>query len=655
MKSNIKKHNSDSSKIILSIGMIVKNEEKHLENCLSALKKLMDQISCELIIVDTGSTDRTKEIALKYTDKVYDFEWINDFAAARNYGLERAVGEWFMFLDADEYIDEDVSEMVTFFNMPELYNKYNSASYIIRNYFHEHSKVCTDFLGSRLVRLLPGVKFSGAIHESLPQYFPHGVFSTVFHHYGYLNDDKKVVEDKRERNRTPMLEEYEKDPKNQRILSLMVDVYSDDEHTERFYNEWLEVARNEPNHPYRNACYAGLSGFYANRERYDEALDIANEFFNVDDAKESVTVVEVYYIMARVYMNQDKFEDAYKYFLKYFDSIEDYKSGKLGMMDLRCKPVNGLQEYECQEQVMKAARCLFNMDKYSEALEMLERVDIKEIIIPNLRLYLNVIRDLVGKTKDYGKLASYYEKILDLNDPDKESLILYLMEEYYIDHESERPEFIKSLAMSNVDGDFIKLMKILDNPYDVNMMEKLQELTDTVSIWSDGFSELTYLDMKYDVDFSVPIEKMGYEEIRQQFPLIAKAHKDFAEVALKCCKYEKFTDSIKKLFWMISALETASLSSKELPNDEKLELYNNFVASLADYVNNIYNPELLNPADIEVLPPLHRFGYYMGAGQTMLSCGDSVGYIRSLKEALKYCEPMKDIVALLLKEFEENF
>ena len=72
-------------------------------------------------------------------------------------------------------------------------------------------------------------------------------------------------------------------------------------------------------------------------------------------------------------------------------------------------------------------------------------------------------------------------------------------------------------------------------------------------------------------------------------------------------------------------------------------------------MNNIYNPELLNPADIEVLPPLHRFGYYMGAGQTMLSCGDSIGYIRSLKEALKYCEPMKDIVALLLKEFEENF
>lgn len=98
-----------------------------------SFEKVYDQIPCELITC-TGSTDRTKEIALKYTDKVYDFEWINDFAAARNFGLEKAKGKWFMFLDADEYMDEDCSEMVSFFSMPELYEKYNSASYIIRNY-----------------------------------------------------------------------------------------------------------------------------------------------------------------------------------------------------------------------------------------------------------------------------------------------------------------------------------------------------------------------------------------------------------------------------------------------------------------------------------------------------------------------------------------
>ena len=202
MKSNIKIKKPDKNKIILSVGMIVKNEEKHLDNCLSALKKLLDRVPSELIIVDTGSTDKTKEIALKYTDKVYDFEWIGDFSAARNYGLEKAVGEWFMSVDADEYLDDDFDEMVKFFTMPEVNQRYNSASFVIINYSSmETSKsVVDEFLAPRLVRLMDGVCFHDKIHEWLPQPNPHGVFSTKFHHYGYTFDDQDLLERKGERN-----------------------------------------------------------------------------------------------------------------------------------------------------------------------------------------------------------------------------------------------------------------------------------------------------------------------------------------------------------------------------------------------------------------------------------------------------------------------
>ena len=107
MKSNIKmRRNINKSGIILSVGMIVKNEEKHLENCLSALKKLLDNVPSELIIVDTGSTDRTKEIAAKYADKVLDFEWIDDFSAARNFCAKNASNNWILALDCDEYVNK---------------------------------------------------------------------------------------------------------------------------------------------------------------------------------------------------------------------------------------------------------------------------------------------------------------------------------------------------------------------------------------------------------------------------------------------------------------------------------------------------------------------------------------------------------------------
>lgn len=92
--------------ISISLCMIVKNEEKVLSRCLDSLKGLMD----EIIIVDTGSEDRTKEIARRYTDQVYDFEWTGSFADARNYSFSKATKEYIYCADADEELDQENRE-----------------------------------------------------------------------------------------------------------------------------------------------------------------------------------------------------------------------------------------------------------------------------------------------------------------------------------------------------------------------------------------------------------------------------------------------------------------------------------------------------------------------------------------------------------------
>ena len=92
--------------IRISLCMIVKNEEQVLKRCLDSIVDLMD----EVIIVDTGSTDKTKEIAAQYTDMIYDFKWIDDFSAARNFAFSKATCEYIYTADADEVVSDENRE-----------------------------------------------------------------------------------------------------------------------------------------------------------------------------------------------------------------------------------------------------------------------------------------------------------------------------------------------------------------------------------------------------------------------------------------------------------------------------------------------------------------------------------------------------------------
>lgn len=88
----------------ISICIIAKNEEKHMEVFLSSIKKYMGAYPYEIVLVDTGSTDATIEIARRFTDNIFHFDWINDFSAARNFSISCAQNNWILVLDCDEYL-----------------------------------------------------------------------------------------------------------------------------------------------------------------------------------------------------------------------------------------------------------------------------------------------------------------------------------------------------------------------------------------------------------------------------------------------------------------------------------------------------------------------------------------------------------------------
>lgn len=145
---------------MLSLCMIVKNEEKTLNQCLKAAKDYID----EIIIVDTGSQDKTKEIALKYTNKVFDFEWCNDFAKARNFSISKASNDWILILDADEIIENiDLNTVKQFCN-----EEYNIVGRLKRINVYEDNYGTKKYI-ERVNRLFNRnyFQYEGIIHEQV--------------------------------------------------------------------------------------------------------------------------------------------------------------------------------------------------------------------------------------------------------------------------------------------------------------------------------------------------------------------------------------------------------------------------------------------------------------------------------------------------------
>ena len=142
--------------------MIVKNEEKVLDRCLSSIADLCD----EVVIVDTGSTDSTKSIAAKYTDHVYEFKWIDDFSAARNYAFSKCTCDYIYSADADEYLDEE--NQTSFKN---LLSVLDPAIEIVQMHYYEPG--ISDVLNSRseyrpkLYKRLRTFRWVDPVHETV--------------------------------------------------------------------------------------------------------------------------------------------------------------------------------------------------------------------------------------------------------------------------------------------------------------------------------------------------------------------------------------------------------------------------------------------------------------------------------------------------------
>lgn len=202
----------------LSQCMIVKNEENNIERALSWGKEFL----YEQIVVDTGSTDRTVEIAENMGAKVYHFNWIDDFAIAKNYAISKATGEWIAFLDADEYVPEkDIDKLIELMN--DIQEKEGQGEVVdgirLRIYnLDDNNNIRTGNFNDRFFRNADNIRYEGRIHECVgrtdgEKFVVRQDEDIKILHTGYQT--KEVEEkNKKDRNFELLKKEYEQDPNN---------------------------------------------------------------------------------------------------------------------------------------------------------------------------------------------------------------------------------------------------------------------------------------------------------------------------------------------------------------------------------------------------------------------------------------------------------
>jgi glycosyltransferase involved in cell wall biosynthesis len=261
----------------------------------------MKPIINEIVIVDTGSSDRTKDLALAYGAQVYDFEWIDDFAAARNFSISKAKGDWILVLDADEVISSkdfrklskllsNKSQKTSAYSLTtrNYCNKPNTVTWEPNDGFYPEEEKGFGWLPSEKVRIFrnkDSVKFEGAVHEMVDPYLKRNNMSIKkcsipIHHYGTLNVDELDRKGRLYYNiGLKKLQENGNDINALREVAVQATELCENDDALRLWEDYLALQTDSRS---TSEAFVNMGAIYMRMHDYDRALYAANNAVSSD-------------------------------------------------------------------------------------------------------------------------------------------------------------------------------------------------------------------------------------------------------------------------------------------------------------------------------------------------------------------------------------
>ena len=311
--------------VTLSVCMIVKNEELLLGRCLASVRALAD----EIILVDTGSTDRTVEIAQEYGCRVFRHPWQGDFSAARNESLRRAQGDWIIVIDADEELPSDQIEKVrAAIARPDA----GIISFLVYNTSPESGRRSSFLPSVRLFRRDLGLCYQGIVHNrlALPSDVPVVRTGITLLHFGY-NLPPERLKEKQDRTRALLEKQLEENPDDvyANFNLAQVILSSPGEIDRTGYERVIDHAGRVIDHPdgdstgyagYRLMAYHQTATALGALGRYDEAAQYCRTAVEIRP-----DYVDAHLTLANIYLAAGDWDGAKHRFEEYLALVDQYR------------------------------------------------------------------------------------------------------------------------------------------------------------------------------------------------------------------------------------------------------------------------------------------------------------------------------------------
>ncbi len=655
-----------------SIGIIFKNEIRCLERCMKSLQPLREAVPCELVMADTGSTDGSREVAEKYADILFDFPWIDDFAAARNAVMDRCSGRWYLSIDADEWLAEDIAELTGLARLKKIPKDYIGVK--IRNYRSpalEKSDNYLDFLGIRMARLSTGVRYEGCIHETwrdpktgILDVIPLG--NTWLYHDGYVYENTALQAAKRERNMTLLRKKLEEDPENLKTLTECVDSTKNEdkdasaeyakrslEGLDKKWKSWDRLGAVI----YRNAVSVATLNELPEIEEW-----ISQAFERFPDA--IFTTVDVAYYAFVHYWDKKDYRQVIHWGTVYLKGVDNYRAGKYLASDLARGVLENVSPFWERKLLAMLPQAYLEIGEPEKAYALFNRIqgqemdDLKQVELCTLEL-IRLHRTAMLDTPPL--MAAFWEQVNQplpdekMAERRREMLLRTATPAFSAKYHSEelgRDDFLRhgcgvfsALAGRCSLGTAAAILE-------TNDPEELEKLLRTVENWDELPIAAVEHALLEGALFPVPGKPMKIEEMDALAARIAPLGKLLADLVVDAA--EEGVDDMPSLCWN-RALALAAVKSCDWTDGQQgMALCRAFAKIEGAFLPKYYVSDLLSDENIHLLPPMHRFGWYCSRAFWALDAGDSTTYVRLLRQGLESCTEAKLIVEFLLKQLEES-